>query len=93
LQSKGSHRTLVGQRIGGYEIRSLLGVGGMGEVYRARDPKLDRDVAIKVLTAGFASDGERSRGSSTRQRCWPRSITPQSGLRWSQFLPDGRSYL
>jgi serine/threonine protein kinase len=59
LESKGSHTALIGQRIGGYEIRSLLGVGGMGEVYRARDPKLDRDVAIKVLPVGFASDGER----------------------------------
>jgi Tol biopolymer transport system component len=59
LLEKGSHRTLIGQRIGGYEIRSLLGVGGMGEVYRARDPKLDRDVAIKVLPGGFASDSER----------------------------------
>ena len=59
LQSKGWHTTLIGQRIGGYEIRSLLGVGGMGEVYRARDPKLDRDVAIKVLPAAFASDAER----------------------------------
>jgi serine/threonine protein kinase/Tol biopolymer transport system component len=59
LEPKSSHRTLIGQRIGGYEIRSLLGVGGMGEVYRARDPKLDRDVAIKVLPVAVASDGER----------------------------------
>ena len=59
LDPKGSHKTLIGRRIGGYEIRSLLGVGGMGEVYRAHDPKLDRDVAIKVVPAGFASDGER----------------------------------
>ena len=59
LEPKASHTALIGQRIGGYEIRSLLGVGGMGEVYRARDPKLGRDVAIKVLPAGFASDGER----------------------------------
>ena len=59
LEPKASHRTLIGQRIGGYEIRSLLGAGGMGEVYRARDPKLERDVAIKVLPVGIASDGER----------------------------------
>jgi eukaryotic-like serine/threonine-protein kinase len=59
LDPKGSHRNLIGQRIGGYEIRSLLGVGGMGEVYRAHDPKLGRGVAIKVLPAAFASDGER----------------------------------
>src|SRR4029434_10329866 len=44
-----------------YEIRSQLGAGGMGEVYLARDPKINRDVAIKVLTADFSSDSERLR--------------------------------
>ncbi len=39
----------AGDRLGPYEIKSLLGRGGMGEVYRAHDPKLGRDVAIKVL--------------------------------------------
>jgi hypothetical protein len=41
----------AGVRLGPYEILSALGAGGMGEVYRARDRKLDRDVAIKVLPA------------------------------------------
>ena len=45
-----------GSRLGQYEILSALGAGGMGEVYRARDPRLDRDVAIKVLSAGVAVD-------------------------------------
>ena len=49
----------VGNRIGPYEILSLIGKGGMGEVYRARDTKLDRDVAIKVLPEAFAHDPER----------------------------------
>ena len=49
----------LGTRLGPYEIRSALGAGGMGEVYRARDPKLNRDVAIKVLPALFANDPER----------------------------------
>ena len=49
----------VGTRLGPYEIVSLLGAGGMGEVYRARDTKLDRDVAIKVLPELFAADPER----------------------------------
>jgi serine/threonine-protein kinase len=48
-----------GTRLGAYDIVSLLGAGGMGEVYRARDTKLDRDVAIKVLPDLFAHDPER----------------------------------
>jgi Tol biopolymer transport system component len=46
----------TGSRLGAYEIVSALGAGGMGEVYRARDPRLDREVAIKVLSAALASD-------------------------------------
>ncbi|HEV2762406.1 MAG TPA: protein kinase, partial [Pyrinomonadaceae bacterium] len=46
-------------RLGRYEIRSLLGEGGMGEVYLARDPKIGRDVAVKVLPARFSADAER----------------------------------
>src|SRR6266853_937028 len=45
-----------GTKIGPYEIQSLLGAGGMGEVYRARDTRLDRDVAIKVLPTNLSSD-------------------------------------
>ena len=49
----------AGTRLGPYEIQSTIGSGGMGEVYRARDPRLGRDVAIKVLPAGVALDPER----------------------------------
>src|SRR5512134_2079928 len=48
-----------GTRLGSYEILSSLGAGGMGEVYRARDTKLDRAVAIKILPGAFAADPER----------------------------------
>ena len=48
-----------GTRIGSYEIIGAIGAGGMGEVFRARDTKLNREVAIKVLPAAFADDPER----------------------------------
>src|SRR6266511_2994272 len=52
--------TLVaGARLGSYEIVAPLGAGGMGEVYRARDPKLGREIAIKVLPGEVASDADR----------------------------------
>ena len=46
-------------RLGTYEIVAPLGAGGMGEVYRARDTKLNRDVALKFLPAAFANDARR----------------------------------
>ena len=49
----------VGHRIGPYTVTALLGAGAMGQVYRARDPKLNRDVALKVLPAAFAGDADR----------------------------------
>ena len=49
----------AGTRLGPYEILAHIGAGGMGEVYRARDTKLDRDVAIKVIPPALAQDPER----------------------------------
>ena len=48
-----------GTRFGAFDVVGLIGVGGMGEVYRARDTRLDRDVAIKVLPDAFAADAGR----------------------------------
>jgi eukaryotic-like serine/threonine-protein kinase len=57
-----------GTKLGPYEIQSPLGAGGMGEVYRARDSRLGRDVAIKVLPEAFARDAERLRRFETEAR-------------------------
>jgi serine/threonine-protein kinase len=51
----------AGTKLGRYEIRSLIGAGGMGEVYLAGDPELERNVAIKVLPADVMSDPQRMR--------------------------------
>ncbi|HTO75344.1 MAG TPA: protein kinase [Thermoanaerobaculia bacterium] len=51
----------AGSRLGPYEILAPIGAGGMGEVYRAKDPRLGRDVAIKVLPASFSADPDRLR--------------------------------
>ena len=50
---------MIGRRIGAYQLQTLLGAGGMGEVFRARDTQLGRDVAIKILPRVFSSDPER----------------------------------
>ena len=50
---------MIGQRLGSFTIQSLLGEGGMGQVYRARDSRLDRDVAIKILPDVWLADPER----------------------------------
>jgi serine/threonine protein kinase len=53
--------SLIGRSLGSYKLLSRLGAGGMGEVYQARDTRLDRTVALKILTAEFATDEERMR--------------------------------
>ena len=60
-----------GTRLGPYEILAPLGAGGMGEVYRARDTRLERTVAIKILPAQFSCDPVGSSGSSGKPKRFP----------------------
>src|SRR5512132_1123941 len=55
------HALSVGDRLGRFEILGPLGAGAMGDVYRARDPQLQRDVAIKVLPTAFTNNPDRPR--------------------------------
>ena len=94
----------AGARLGPYEVRGLLGSGGMGEVYRARDSRLGRDVAIKVLPPELSGDARRLERFQTEARSasalnHPNIVTvydigPWTGPRtsrwsWSRARPSG----
>jgi serine/threonine protein kinase len=60
----------VGTRLGPYEIVSAIGAGGMGEVYRAKDTRLDRTVAVKVLPSHLVSDPELKQRMAPTSWSW-----------------------
>ena len=61
VKTENRNQSLIGRQIGPYKVLSLLGMGGMGEVYLAQDPRLERTVALKILPTELASDPERMR--------------------------------
>jgi eukaryotic-like serine/threonine-protein kinase len=76
LLAEDQPQTLVGQHIGRYRVLSLLGTGGMGEVYLAQDSRLGRQVALKLLPASFTKDQERVRRFEQEARAASRLSHP-----------------
>ena len=82
-----------GTKLGPYEIQSLLGHGGMGEVYRARDTRLDRTVAIKVISASLSSDSTRRQRFQREARAISALQHPNICTLYDVGQQDGTDYL
>ena len=80
-------------RLGAYEIIAPLGVGGMGEVYRARDARLDREVALKVLPASLTTDPDRLRRFENEARAAARLNHPNILQVFDVGQHEGHPYL
>jgi serine/threonine-protein kinase len=83
----------AGARLGPYEIVGLIGAGGMGEVYRARDPRLGREIAVKVLPAAFNLDRERERRFEREARAAAALNHPNILAVYDIGTDDGRTYV
>jgi serine/threonine protein kinase/Tol biopolymer transport system component len=83
----------IGTKLGPYEIQSLLGAGGMGEVYRARDTRLDRTVAIKILTQGLADTPEVRQRFEREARAVSSLSHPHICVLYDVGHQDGIEYL
>ena len=83
----------TGNRIGIYEIRSSIGKDGMGEVYRARDTRLDRDVAIKTLPEEFEKDADRLARFEREAKVLASLNHPNIGAIYGLEKHDGRHFL
>src|SRR5436305_247172 len=81
----------AGTRLGSYDIVAPLGAGGMGEVYRARDTKLGRDVAIKILPELFAGDSERVARFEREAQALAALNHPNIAQIFGLETPDGRN--
>jgi serine/threonine protein kinase len=86
-------RLTTGTRLGPYEVISFVGAGGMGEVYRARDMRLERVVAVKVLPADFAADPERARRFEREARTVSRLSHPHICALHDVGQHDGSTFL
>ena len=82
-----------GTILGQYEIRSPLGAGGMGEVYRARDTRLDRDVAVKVLPESLTSNPDRLHRFEQEARAAAALNHPNILAVYQMGTQDGVSFL
>ena len=82
-----------GTRLGPYEIQSSLGAGGMGEVYRARDTRLDRTVAVKILPAHFSSDPVRKQRFEREARTISNLNHPHICVLYDVGQQDGLDYI
>ncbi len=82
-----------GARLGPYELVAPLGAGGMGEVWRAKDPRLSRDVAVKVLPASFASDADRLRRLEQEARAAGQLNHPNVLTVFDVGSADGTTYV
>ena len=71
-----SMATSVPSKIGKYDVLGVIGRGGMGIVYKAIDPRLDREVAIKMMTGGFVDDPDLRKRFFRRSSLWPTCNTP-----------------
>jgi eukaryotic-like serine/threonine-protein kinase len=84
---------IEGRRLGAYQVQALLGAGGMGEVYRARDTKLQRDVAVKFLPHAFTSDPERLSRFESEARMLAALNHPNIGAIYGFEEADGVRFL
>ncbi len=83
----------IGDRLGRFEILGALGSGGMGDVYRARDPQLQRDVAIKVLPPKWSDDPARRRRLEQEARAAANLSHPNIVAVYDAGLHDGRAFV